>query len=167
MNFENDFKQVTVSRYETLEDERCREDSRWHTICHVTNDTVSKDIPNMVRWPNLKSIGISIHNSTRDRKDCNVVRYYILSKYLTGKNRRWRCCEVTVGHREQPSLARVVTFNEVQKRIRKGHADANFIIPLRTALSMLKHEKMAKVGVENKRLQARWDEDDLENALLG
>jgi hypothetical protein len=33
----------------------------------------------------LKTIRIAIHNSTRDGKDCNENRYYILSQYLLGK----------------------------------------------------------------------------------
>ncbi len=60
-----------------------------------------------------------------------------------------------------------VTFNEDQSRIRKGHADTNFSTLHRTALSMLKNEKTAKVGIKNKRLQAGWDESYLEKALLG
>ena len=60
-----------------------------------------------------------------------------------------------------------VTFNEDQSRIRKGHADTNFSILRRTALSMLKNEKTAKVGIKNKRLQAGWDESYLEKVLLG
>jgi hypothetical protein len=60
-----------------------------------------------------------------------------------------------------------VTFNEDQSRIRKGHDDINFSILRRTALSMLKNEKTAKVGVKSKRLQAGWDEDYLEKVMLG
>jgi len=60
-----------------------------------------------------------------------------------------------------------VTFNEDQSRIRKGCADANFSILRRTALSMLKNEKTAKVGIKNKRLQAGWDESYLKKVLLG
>ena len=60
-----------------------------------------------------------------------------------------------------------MTFQEDQCRIRKGHADANFSILRRTALSLLKHERSAKVGVKNKRLLAAWDEDYLEKVLLG
>ena len=47
-----------------------------------------------------------------------------------------------------------VTFQEDQSRIRKGHADANFSILRRTALSLLKNNHTKKVGVKNKRLVA-------------
>ena len=58
-----------------------------------------------------------------------------------------------------------VTFQEDQCRIRKGHADANFSILRRTALSMLKNESTLKVGIKNKRLTAGWDETYLAKVL--
>jgi hypothetical protein len=51
-----------------------------------------------------------------------------------------------------------VTFGEDQCRIRKGHADTNFSILRRAALSLLKNDQTAKVGVKNKRLIAAWDD---------
>jgi len=60
-----------------------------------------------------------------------------------------------------------VTFGEDQCRIRHGHADANFSILRRTALSLLKNETTLKVGIKNKRLTAGWDESYLEKVLLG
>jgi len=60
-----------------------------------------------------------------------------------------------------------VTFQEDQSRIRKGHADANFSILRRTALSLLKNNHGRKVGIKNKRLIAALDEDYLTEVLLG
>jgi hypothetical protein len=59
-----------------------------------------------------------------------------------------------------------VTFSEDQSRIRKGHADTNFSTLRRTALSLLKREDSAKVGIKNKRLTAAWDETYLEKVLF-
>jgi predicted transposase YbfD/YdcC len=60
-----------------------------------------------------------------------------------------------------------VTFQEDQCRIRKGHADANFSSLRRTALSLLKNERTAKVGIKNKRLKAAWDDAYLQKVLFG
>ncbi len=60
-----------------------------------------------------------------------------------------------------------MTFQEDQCRIRKGHADTNFSILRRTALSLLKNETSAKVGIKNKRLTAAWDESYLAKVLFG
>ena len=59
------------------------------------------------------------------------------------------------------------SFPPDSKALRRGHADANFSILRRTALSLLKNNKTLKVGVKNKRLNAGWDEDYLQQVLLG
>ncbi|MBA3315228.1 MAG: hypothetical protein H0T47_18325 [Planctomycetaceae bacterium] len=48
----------------------------------------------------------------------------------------------------------------------KGHADANLSLLRRAALSLLKNERTAKVGIKNKRLTAAWDETYLTKVLF-
>jgi hypothetical protein len=60
-----------------------------------------------------------------------------------------------------------VTFGEDQCRIRKGNADANFSIVRRTALSLLKNEITAKLGMKNKRLKAGQNTEYLNKVLFG
>jgi hypothetical protein len=119
----------------------------------------------MEQSPNLKPIGIAIHNSPRDGKSCNEVRCYIRSKYLTGKIRRH--CEATWAIENSLHWQLDVTFNEGQNLLRKGYSDTNFSTLRRAALSMLKNEKTAKVGIKNRRPQAGRCENYLEKVLLG
>ena len=60
-----------------------------------------------------------------------------------------------------------MSFGEDRSRIRKGHADANFAIVRRMALSLLKNEKSQKVGVKSRRMIAAWDDGYLEQVLFG
>ena len=60
-----------------------------------------------------------------------------------------------------------MTFGEDHCRTRKGRADANFSILRRTALSLLRNETTAKVGMKNKRLTAAWSDSYLEKVLFG
>jgi hypothetical protein len=60
-----------------------------------------------------------------------------------------------------------MSFGEDRGRIREGHADTNFAIVRRMALSLLKNEKSQKVGVKTKRRTAGWNDDYLEQVLLG
>lgn len=160
-HLEDNFARTKVHRYETEDKGHGREETRYYCVCPVPDD-----LPDRSRWVGLKAIGIAISETQRDGKLCNEVRYYILSKYLSGR----RFAEAVRGHwgiENRLHWQLDVTFQEDQCRIRKGHADTNFSTLRRTALSMLKNESSLKVGVKNKRLAAGWDEAYLEKVLLG
>lgn len=160
-HLEDDFARTKVRRHRTHGKEHGREESRYYFICPVPDD-----LPDRSRWAHLKAIGIAISNTQRDGKDCTEVRYYILSKYLAAR----RFAEAARGHwgiENRLHWQLDVTFQEDQCRVRRGHADANFSILRRTALSLLKNESTLKVGVKNKRLTAGWDDAYLEKVLLG
>jgi predicted transposase YbfD/YdcC len=158
---EDDFARVKVRRYETEEKGHGREEARAYFVCPVP-----EDLPDHLRWPGLKAIGLVISATIRNGHECNEVRYYILSKYLAAR----RFASAVRGHwgiENHLHWQLDVTFQEDQCRIRKGHADANFSILRRAALAMLKNESTSKVGVKNKRLAAGWDEAYLEQVLVG
>ncbi len=158
---EDDFARTPMRHYRTEEKGHGREEIRSYYICPAPTD-----LPDRLRWPHLKAIGIVISNTHRDGKECDEVRYYILSKYIAAR----RFAEAVRGHwgiENRLHWQLDVTFQEDQCRIRQGHADANFSILRRTALSMLKNETTLKVGIKNKRLTAGWDETYLEKVLLG
>lgn len=158
---EDDFARAKVRRYQTKEKGHGREETRYYFVCPVPDN-----LPDGSRWPGLKAIGMVISTTIRDGEECNEVRYYILSKYLSAR----RIASAVRGHwgiENRLHWQLDVTFQEDQCRIRKGHADANFSILRRTALVMLKNESTLKVGVKNKRLSAGWNEAYLDQVLVG
>ncbi len=160
-HLQDDFARTRVRRYHTDEKGHGREESRSYCICPVP-----KDLADRMRWANIKAIGITVNITQRDGKECVEARYYILSKYLSGK----RFAEAVRGHwgiENSLHWQLDVTFQEDLCRIRLGHADTNFSILRRTALSLLKNETTLKVGIKNKRLNAGWDETYLEKVLFG
>lgn len=161
-HLEDDFARATVRRYETSEKGHGREDDRSYFICPLPGD-----LPDADRWAKLKAIGIAINNTELNNGKRRLdVRYYILSRYLSGR----RFAEGVRGHwgiENSLHWQLDVTFGEDQCRIRKGYADENFSTLRRTALSLLKRESTAKVGIKNKRLTAAWDDDYLEKVLFG
>ncbi|MEQ8789895.1 MAG: ISAs1 family transposase, partial [Pirellulaceae bacterium] len=160
-HLEDDFLRVKVSRHETHEKGHGREEDRYYYVCPVP-----EELPDRQRWPGLSAIGVAINNTFRGGKHTSEVRYYILSKKLSGR----RFAQAVRGHwgiENNLHWQLDVTFNEDQSRIRKGHADANFSILRRTALSLLKNNKTKKVGIKNKRFLAALNEDYLVEVLLG
>lgn len=160
-HLEDDFARTKVRRHETEEKGHGRIEHRYYFICPVPDD-----LPDRHRWPGLKAIGMAVSDTKRGDKDCYDVRYYILSKYVSARH----FADAVRGHwgiENRLHWQLDVTFQEDQCRIRKGHADQNFSILRRTALSLLKNESSQKVGVKNKRLIAGWDEDYLEKVLIG
>jgi predicted transposase YbfD/YdcC len=160
-SLEDDFARTKVRRYETEEKGHGRKEQRYYYLCPVP-----EGLPDASRWAKLKAIGIAISTTERNGKECNEVRYYILSKYLSAR----RFAQAVRGHwgiENRLHWQLDVTFQEDQCRVRKGHADTNFSTLRRTALSLLKNESTLKVGVKNKRLSAGWDEAYLEKVLLG
>jgi len=158
---EQDFAGVQVSRHQTQERGHGREETRLYYVC-----SVPRDLPDRKRWPKLAAIGWTISDTVRDGKRCYETRYYIMSRKLSAK-------EFAAAVRGHWSIENSlhwqldVTFNEDQSRLRRGHADANFSILRRTALSLLKNNKTLKVGVKNKRLTAGWDDSYLQQVLFG
>ena len=158
---ENDFADAPVRRHETEEKGHGREESRYYYVCPVP-----ENLPDRQRWACLKAIGIAISATLRDGKQCNEVRYYILSKYVAAR----RFAEAVRSHwsiENRLHWQLDVTFQEDQCRVRMGHADANLSILRRTALSLLKNEPTVKVGIKNKRLIAGWNEHYLTQVLFG
>jgi len=60
-----------------------------------------------------------------------------------------------------------VSFNEDQRRLRKGNGPENFSRLCRIALNLLKQNKSVKASVKSKRLLAGWDHDFLLKLMAG
>jgi len=157
---EDDFAKVDVSRHETNEKGHGREETRHYFVCPVPDD-----LPDAKRWRKLKAIGVAISDTLRGGKSCSHVRYYILSRKVSGR----KFAAAVRGHwsiENRLHWQLDVTFQEDQSRVRRGHADANCSLLRRTALSLLKNNHTEKVGVKNKRLLAACSEEYLEEVLF-
>jgi predicted transposase YbfD/YdcC len=160
-HMEDDFTRVKVSRHETTERGHGRDEHRKYLVCDAPDD-----LPDIGRWKRLKRIGIAVNETVRDGKPTDDVRYYILSRKMSARS----FGAAVRGHwgiENRLHWQLDMTFGEDQCRIRKGTAAANFSILRRTALSLLKNETTAKVGMKNKRLTAAWNTDYLEKVLMG
>jgi len=127
---------------------------------------VPEDFPVLDQWPGVKALGVATTVSQRDGKESSENRYYILSRYVSGR----RFAEAVRGHwgiENHLHWQLDVTFREDDLRIHKDHAPANMSILMRTALSLLKNETSNRRGIATNRLVAGWDEKYLEKVLAG
>jgi len=150
-----------VRRTSTDEKGHGRIEHRAYYLCPVPKSMTTAD-----RWKGIKAIGMSINLVERDGKEQHAVRYYLLSRYLSAA----KFAAAVRGHwgiENSLHWQLDVTFGEDQSRVRKEHADQNQSLLRRTALSLLKNEQTAKVGVKNKRLTAGWSEDYLAKVVFG
>jgi predicted transposase YbfD/YdcC len=157
----DDFARVKVSRHETIEHGHGRDEHRTYYVCDVPDD-----LPDRARWKGLRRIGVAISDTTRGGKACDDVRHYIMSRRL-GARSFGAAVRGHWGIENSLHWQLDMSFGEDRSRIRKGHADANFAVVRRMALSLLKNEKSQKVGVKTKRLTAGWNDNYLEQVLFG
>ena len=157
----DDFARASIDRHCTHEKQHGRQETREYFICPVPEQIADQE-----RWPQLTAIGMAVNKTLRNGKPTQETRFYILSELLTapkfGKAVRSHWAVENNCHWQLD-----VTFQEDQCRIRKGHADANFSVMRRMAISMLKNNHRRKVGIKNKRLIAALDEQYLTEVLLG
>jgi predicted transposase YbfD/YdcC len=157
----DNFARVPIDRHQTYEKQHGRQETREYFIC-----AVPEQIADQKRWPQLTAVGMAVNKTLRNGKPTQETRFYILSKLLTapqfGKAVRSHWAVENNCHWQLD-----VTFQEDQCRIRKGHADANFSVMRRMAISMLKNNHGRKVGIKNKRLIAALDDTYLAEVLLG
>ena len=161
-HLEDDCESIACRRYESHEKGHGRLDDRYYYLAKLPEDFPLKE-----KWPGLKAIGMAVRvTEHQSGKQSDDVRYYIASRYLSGK----KFAAAVRGHwgiENSLHWQLDVTFGEDQSRLRKGHADANFSLLRRTSLSLLKNNQTEKVGVKNKRLCAAWDDEYRLKVLCG
>lgn len=111
-------------------------------------------------WAGLRSIGMVEAKRTVGEKVSVERRYYLSS--LAGEARPF--AEAVRGHWDiENGLHWVldVAFREDESRVRTGNAPENLALLRRIALTLLRQEKTARVGIKAKRLKAGWSEDYL------
>ncbi|MBC7817274.1 MAG: ISAs1 family transposase [Planctomycetaceae bacterium] len=129
---ERDFEDLRYRSCETRDDGHGRTDERAYYVAAIPRDFApAKD------WPQIKAIGYALRLTTHDDgRQTSDIRYYILTRYLSGK----RFAEAVRGHWGIESMHWVldVTFREDDCRTRERTLGNNLSWLRRFAVTLLK-----------------------------
>jgi predicted transposase YbfD/YdcC len=155
---ERDFEDLQYHCYETSDAEHGRIDERAYYLTKTPGDfTLADD------WPEVKAIGYAIRLTQQaDGRETSEVRYYIASRYLSGK----RFAEAVRGHWSIESMHWVldVTFREDDSRTRERTLGNNLSWLRRFAVTLLKRHP-ANDSLRGKMLCCGYSTDFLTEVL--
>jgi len=136
----------------------------------VVNDTSSLGKPLLDLWPGLATGSLTMVERLRQNLGdptgkTTVERHYCISSLKGSDDEAARTLAAYVrGHwavENNLHWQLDMSFNEDDRRIRKGHGAENFSRLSRIALNLLKRNHTIKAGIKGKRLYAGWDHDYL------
>lgn len=151
MHLERDMEDIQYRSHETSEEAHGRRDERSYYLTRPPADFAVKE-----EWPWVKAIGYSLRVTQHaDGRETGEIRFYILSRYLSGK----RFSEAVRGHWGIESMHWVldVNFREDDSRTRERTLGNNLSWLRRFAVTMLKRHpikdstrgKMIRCGLNN------------------
>jgi predicted transposase YbfD/YdcC len=158
---DTDFAGMKARRYETVEEDHGRHETRSYTILPVPAELAARH-PD---WKGLRSLGMVFsERQVGDAEAALELRYFLTSlapqvrRFATAVRSHW-------GIENNLHWVLDVAFREDDSRLRKGHGPENLALVRRLAASLLQRDTTAKGGVACKRKHAGWDDDYLFDVL--
>jgi predicted transposase YbfD/YdcC len=155
---ESDLEDLQYRIHETTDQGHGRIDERSYFLTKVPSDFAVKK-----EWPWIKAIGYTVRVTRHaDGREAAEVRYYMLSRYLSGK----RFSEAVRGHWGIESMHWVldVTFREDDSRTRERTLGNNLSWLRRFAVTLLKRHSI-KDSIRGKMIRCMLDTDFLTEVL--
>jgi predicted transposase YbfD/YdcC len=157
-HLERDREDLRYRHHETSEAAHGRLDERSYGLTKVPSDFALKK-----EWPWVKALGYSVRMTRHaDGRETDEVRYYILSRYLSGK----RFAEAVRGHWGIESMHWVldVTFREDDSRTRERTLGNNLSWLRRFAVTLLKRHPVED-SIRGKSIRCMLNTDFLTEVL--
>ena len=147
---ERDFEDLRYRQHETSDTGHGRIDERCYYLAKTP-----RDFAPAADWPEVKAIGYALRVTRHaDGSETSDVRYYILSRYISGK----RFAEAVRGHWGIESMHWIldVTFREDDSRTRERTLGNNLSWLRRFAISLLKRHPI-KDSIRGKMLRCGYN----------
>jgi predicted transposase YbfD/YdcC len=157
-HLEGELKELRHRDYQTQDRGHGRRDERFYFVAQVPSGFAAKD-----EWPWIKAIGTAVRITTHaDGSQSDEVRYYMLSRFLSGK----RFGEAVRGHWSIESMHWVldVTFREDESRTRERVLANNLSWLRRFAITLLKRHPI-KDSIRGKMIRCLMNTQFLDETL--
>ena len=115
-------------------------------------------------WAGLQTVVMVCAERRSKGKRSRSIRYYI-SSLANDAKRILQSIRQPWGIENKLHWVLDIAFREDESRLRKGNGPENFALVRHMALTLLKQEQSAKIGVKAKRLKAAWDRNYLLKVL--
>ena len=156
---DQDSAEAACQTHETIDKDHGRIEVRRYWITEAIDWLDSK-----AQWCGLRSIG-AVESERHIGEKSSVERRYFIASIEADAELFARAVRAHWAIENQLHWSLDVTFREDDCRVRQGYAAQNLALIRHLALTLLKNEKSAKVGIKIKRSKAGWDQRYLAKVL--
>lgn len=153
------FKGIAHDYHETLDKGHGRVEVRRYWITGTI-----EWLDSQAEWAELRTLGV-VESERHLKGEVSVERRYFIASIPPDAALFARSVRGHWGIENQLHWSLDVSFREDDCRVRQGQGAENFALIRHIALSLLKNEKTAKVGIKIKRSKAGWDHGYLAKVL--
>jgi predicted transposase YbfD/YdcC len=154
-------EESSLSYYETEEQQHGRVESRRHWTLPVP-----EGLPRAATWPKLSGVG-RVEAERHVGGEVTIEQRYYIASIESDAQGLAPAVRAHWGIENCVHWVLDIAFREDDSRVRSGPAPENLAILRHIALNRLQQDKSTKLGIQNNRLKAGWDNTYLAKLVFG